>query len=86
MESPKVASSGVSSPVRRLRVRIPRCNAKPATPAAGRMTIRARNGLIERAATSEEVAKAATTARSPWARLMIRITPNISDRPEANSA
>ena len=29
---------------------------------------------------------AATTARSPWARLMTFITPNISDSPQANSA
>ena len=35
---------------------------------------------------NEKARKAPMTARSPWARLTMRITPNISDRPQANSA
>jgi hypothetical protein len=30
--------------------------------------------------------KAPSTAMSPWARLMIRITPNINDSPQAKRA
>ena len=34
----------------------------------------------------DSVMKAARIARSPWARLTNRMTPNASDRPVANSA
>ena len=43
-------------------------------------------GIEAELARDDKIAKAASTMRSPWARLTSRITPNISDSPAANRA
>ena len=83
---PKVVSKGMSMPERRLRSSRTRCRAQP-TPnmtmsAKTRETISGKWVL----STSTQVRKAPRTARSPWARLMMRMTPNIKESPQASKA
>jgi hypothetical protein len=44
------------------------------------------NGERRARLATTQTPKAPMTARSPWARLIMRITPNISDSPQANRA
>ena len=82
---PNVVSSGTRIPERRLRSSSVLWSAQPTTAIAGRTTANAANADRPWCVMTR-IRKAPRIARSPCARLMIRITPNMSDSPEARSA
>jgi len=62
------------------------CNSQPTTAMAGVTMSKPRNGEMPNWSASTNRANAASTARLPCARLMMRITENMNDRPAAISA
>ena len=83
---PKVTSSGgkISGP--RVRLRISDCRSQPIANMMGIATSAARNGFNPSAMTSTRMRKAASTMRSPWARLTSRMMPKTRLSPAANRA
>ena len=81
-----MVSSGTSTPERRLRSSIARCISQPSAPISGSTSASARKGDMPLRSTIAHTRKAARIARSPCARLMMRMTPNMNDSPQAISA
>ena len=86
IESPKVERTGTSSPPRALRSSTRRCSAQPTTAIAGTTRQRPRNGSTPKRSASTKRAYAASTARLPCARLMMPMTLNMNESPQAISA
>ena len=86
MDSPKVTRIGGRIPRPSRRLRINAWSAYPSAAMSGTTSNRTRNGLTPRASTATTASNAARMLRSPWARLTIRITPKMRERPVAKSA
>ena len=85
IDNPKVATSVAIGPALRLGVMSRRCMTYPRRPKAGAITTRPQAG--SRVCVSAIIAmKAARTARSPCARLTMRMTPNMIESPDAKRA
>ena len=87
MARPNVVSSGTRTPARKLRSSIQRCRAQPMAAITGSTAMQRKNGEMSVVSAIRKTQTARReSARSPWAKLMIRITPNMKDRPQASSA
>ena len=85
-DSPNVTNNVVSGPRSRLAWMSVRWPTYPRTTKIGTTMTNDQTAGMCVAGTISTARNAATTARSPWARLMTFIVPNRSDRPHANSA
>jgi hypothetical protein len=83
IDRPNVATIWYAGSTATSRSNTRRWPTTPATAATGMTTRRARNGFHVALSTIVDAPNAAATARSPWARLTSRITPNAIDRPVA---
>ena len=81
-----MVSNGTRAPARRLRSSIQRWSPQPIAAMIGSTAMSAMKGEMSVKSAIRKIKQAARTAKSPWARLMIRITPNMNDRPQASRA
>ena len=86
IDRPNVLRSGIRKPPRRLRSRMQACKAQPIAAMPGSTISSPMNGEMSASSASTYSANAARIARLPCARLMIRITPYMNDKPQATSA
>ena len=86
IDRPKVTSSGGRISLPSVRLSRKNCSPQPMANINGIAISAATNGLSPSAVTRTRIRKAASTIRSPWARLTSRMMPKTRLRPAANSA
>ena len=80
---PKVVSIGNEHAGAQAALEHHRCRTQPSAAMIGSTRSSPRNGEMPACRRGRTDEKAARTARLPWARLMMRMTPNMKDRPHA---